>query len=624
MYMDSKPKSTYFFHFFLLALIVCATNLERLNAQSLFFNSTEIYVDSGVTIHINGAYENALIAHPVQTTSLLENNGEITVASHPNPGNFIIRPNTTVRGGGAYNVEQNWVNSSTNFISNKSKVTMFGDQEQVITGSEVTQFGELILTGSGLSAGDRVKRMEIDIRVKDTLNLNDRELAADSFAVFVENPVPNAIYHNDTIDKEGFVSTLNGDLQNGYLSRRTSNSSDIYVFPVGSSINPPSGKEYVYRPVEITPSSASVNEFTTNFTYNDPSLDGYDILKYDTTICTVNDLYYHIINHPVGFDSAHTSIVYDPIEDGIYDRFARWKQFSDTLWNNEIKARLTTDLVYNRVTLNNNRIFSNDTLPFALTDLFPLKPTIEGPDAVCSGTNDLLFIGKGNTDFYEWSIPSGVQISSGATNDSIRLNFGDTGGAIRAIATSATGRCKETSDSLVITINPSPVAGFEADTNNVFTSFNIQFTDTSSGTPVEWLWKFGDGDSSLSPVPKHAFKEIGEFPVSLFITDTKGCIDSASTTIRIIEGIKIPNVFTPNGDGINDFFIIANSGLADYHVQIFNRWGNLLFETTAAEIIWDGRTPAGKPVEAGTYFYILRAASRAVDYDTKGFITVLR
>jgi gliding motility-associated-like protein len=594
------------------------------HAQALFYNIGEVYIDSSVVVHVNGTLESTRIAHAVQQNVLLENNGRITTKNDLSPGNFVINNDARVRGNGEYHVEQNWINNSPNFMANKSKVFLFGDLLQHIAGTEVTTFSQLILTGNGLTGTDRVKQMRINSIVKDTLNINNRELATDSFEMYVDNPDPQALLFNDTVGKEGFVSSLIGSTQNGRLARKTSNSSEAYVFPVGSSINPPSGKEYIYRPVELTPSSASLNIFNVRFTYNDPTLDGYNVDRYDTSTCTVNDLYYFMINHPLGFDSAHTAIVYDPIEDGTYDRLTRWKFNPDSIWNIQSKSSLSSDVTYNRVTLRNNRIFSNDTMPFTLADLFPTKPTVEGPFEVCSGSINQLFIASSNTNFYEWQVPSGVQIASGAENDSVRLNFGNTGGYIRGVASSATGTCKEVSDSFLVIVNPSPIAGFISDTNNVFTRFKVQFTDTSAGTPVEWLWRFGDGDSSLSPVPKHAYNEIGDYPVVLLISDSKGCTDSASTIIHVIEGIKIPNVFTPNGDGVNDFFRIANSGLNNYHIKIFNRWGNLVFETSAPEIIWDGRTPSGAEVQAGTYYFVLNAESTKTDYSTTGFITVFR
>ena len=612
-----------------LFVVILVLSLTTSFAQGLFFNSGQVFIDSGVIVHVNGSVVNDEIVNPVQVNTIFENNGIVTMQSDAEPGSFFLRKNTEARGSGIYNVEQNWINNSPNFISNESRVVLFGDQEQFIRGTEIPRFNILTLLGDGLTGNDRIKRMEVDIRIKDSLHLNNRELAADYHRVYTENTDPGALTYNQVFDDEGYVSALSDPTQgDGFLHRRTSNSSAPYVFPVGSSVNPPSGKEFVFRPVLITPSSAAVNEFEVRFNYYDPTQDGYDVLLYDTTICTVNDLYYHIINHPLGFDSAHTSIAYDPIEDGVYDKTALWNNpeaGASKLWVNVLKSQLSPlTPQYNMVTINNNRIFSNDTIPFALADLFPLKPQIFGPSEVCSNTSNVLFRTKSNTNFYEWQVPNGVSIQSGANNDSVRLAFGTTGGVIRSVASSATGQCKEVSDSIVVTINPSPVAGFTSDINNIFTKVNIQFTDTSLGNPIEWLWRFGDGDSSLSPVPKHAYDQVGQYLVSLFVTDIKGCSDSTSAPYFVIEGIKVPNVFTPNGDGVNDVFRIAASGLNNYSIKIFSRWGNLIFETTAPEIVWDGTTPTGKLVSAGTYYYVLTAASNSKDYSQNGYITVLR
>jgi gliding motility-associated-like protein len=86
------------------------------------------------------------------------------------------------------------------------------------------------------------------------------------------------------------------------------------------------------------------------------------------------------------------------------------------------------------------------------------------------------------------------------------------------------------------------------------------------------------------------------------------------------QELKIPNIFSPNGDGINDTFIIENlpAGAA---VQIYNRWGALVAEWNKPDAAWDGRTKGGSPVSAGVYYYIvtLPYAERM-----KGFVEVIR
>ena len=93
---------------------------------------------------------------------------------------------------------------------------------------------------------------------------------------------------------------------------------------------------------------------------------------------------------------------------------------------------------------------------------------------------------------------------------------------------------------------------------------------------------------------------------------------------NVSEGIYVPNVFTPNYDGVNDAFYIANKGIVEYHLKVFDRYGILEFETVSPNISWDGTTPSGLPVSTGTYFYVLVAKSASKDYSQKGKIMLFR
>lgn len=81
-------------------------------------------------------------------------------------------------------------------------------------------------------------------------------------------------------------------------------------------------------------------------------------------------------------------------------------------------------------------------------------------------------------------------------------------------------------------------------------------------------------------------------------------IFSVSNEVNIVPAISfyIPNTFTPNGDGMNDTFGIAGEGIQEFNMQIFNRWGQLIFETGSASNRWDG-TFQGQKVPMGTYVY---------------------
>ncbi len=103
-------------------------------------------------------------------------------------------------------------------------------------------------------------------------------------------------------------------------------------------------------------------------------------------------------------------------------------------------------------------------------------------------------------------------------------------------------------------------------------------------------------------------------------TDLKNCSDTSSITVEIINcNITIPNVFTPNGDGINDYFHVDYEGPSDYTAKIFNRWGVKLFESHNVRDEWNGKYHETE-VSTGTYYYVIGVGND----EYKGTISLLR
>ncbi|HSH66732.1 MAG TPA: PKD domain-containing protein, partial [Bacteroidia bacterium] len=129
----------------------------------------------------------------------------------------------------------------------------------------------------------------------------------------------------------------------------------------------------------------------------------------------------------------------------------------------------------------------------------------------------------------------------------------------------------------------------------------IHFIDQSTTDVVAWTWNLGDG-TIISPKikdPYHKY-EIGvsaKYDVKLLVINDQGCIDTTSRTVEVLPEFTfyIPNAFTPTrDDGVNDTFFGKGVGIVDYHIWIFDRWGNKLFETTDLNNGWDGRAHNGE------------------------------
>jgi gliding motility-associated-like protein len=137
------------------------------------------------------------------------------------------------------------------------------------------------------------------------------------------------------------------------------------------------------------------------------------------------------------------------------------------------------------------------------------------------------------------------------------------------------------------------------------------FTDQSSGA-AQWAWDFGDGSTSTEQNPQHLFTYGQPITVTLVVTDNLGCTGSITQTFQTSNfddfvDYQIPNVFTPNGDGKNDVFTLNTNGFLGpcVNLQVFNRWGQKMFESFGNDITWTGRNFAGEECVTGTYFYTL-------------------
>ncbi len=164
---------------------------------------------------------------------------------------------------------------------------------------------------------------------------------------------------------------------------------------------------------------------------------------------------------------------------------------------------------------------------------------------------------------------------------------------------------------------------------------NFSLTDADSSITI-YQWDFGDPDSgednfSSLASPSHIYSGPGTYSVSLLVENDQGCTDTLTKADYILyeftepeEIIFVPDAFTPNGDGINDFLFVRGELIDDLTFSVFNQWGERVFETTSLDTGWDG-TYKGKDASACTYTYLVQATSVGGKKITKaGHVSIIR
>ncbi|MEM7654689.1 MAG: gliding motility-associated C-terminal domain-containing protein [Bacteroidota bacterium] len=168
------------------------------------------------------------------------------------------------------------------------------------------------------------------------------------------------------------------------------------------------------------------------------------------------------------------------------------------------------------------------------------------------------------------------------------------------------------------------------DTNTpvVLSSAAFEFTNLSEGGD-SYIWDFGDGNLSTEFNPTHVYADTGQFFVTLrTFTNDFQCVDSMvlGPYVVAIDGvIFVPNAFTPNGDGFNDFFEVKGELVEQYQLRVFDRWGVEIFSASSLEDSWNGRLPGGKAAPQGVYVYHMTAnIPGEKEVQETGTITLIR
>ncbi len=578
-------------------------------SQTLNSTGGFITAQAGSFIYVNGTVSN-------NASGILAVNGNGSATSAELYVTQDVVNNATINADGYIRLLGNWFD---NAVFNSATGTVFFEGgNQFLGGSSPTLFYNVTLDGTG------IKTQQVDKFANGVLDLKSLHLNTDVYGFYSLNPSVAAV-----VRTTGFVSSANG----GFLSR-TTNTVSAYLYPVGStantSANIPGTGTFRYRPVEITP----VNNQTTQYSVRMANLDasneapvGYDRTIAEPTICSSNPLFYHQIDRVTGTTDASIRVFYDQATDGSWLNMARWNQ-TTPMWENMAGTSNLASAPLSSVAATNWTDFND--IPYILTKVGVAPPFINTPlGGGCSPQYISLSTTPMSGVSYAWEV-NGVNIGSGETLNTSFTNEG----CYDVTLTASDGNCTVSTSMVdLICVEQTPDASFVASPSSIdFSEATVSFINQSSGA-VTYEWDFGNSTSSSTENPTVSYTDVdGNLVVMLVASTLNGCTDTAYQVIPYnnIPIYYVPNSFTPDADQHNPLWKpVFTSGFDPYNydLYIFNRWGEIIWESHDASVGWDGTFGMnGTKCQDGVYTYVIgfKAINDDKKYELNGHITLVR
>lgn len=260
-----------------------------------------------------------------------------------------------------------------------------------------------------------------------------------------------------------------------------------------------------------------------------------------------------------------------------------------------------------------------------------IRVGINGSDispTVCEGASFPVALGRNYTGYinpiFQWQERVGTET---AFHDIFNVELGRPvtsavrgGYSYRLKVSESDGSCPIISEPININVIPAPVvsAGPDVSTQE---GKSVRLDANASGNDLTYLWSpalYLDDPTSLTPMaspPEDMF-------YTLRVTDPCGNSVTDEVFIKVLKGLDIPGTFTPNGDGVNDFWNIR--GLISYPeatISVFNRYGDVIFSSQGYDVPWDG-THNGQYLSESVYYYLIDLKSDARVYS--GSLTILK
>ncbi|HWY10288.1 MAG TPA: gliding motility-associated C-terminal domain-containing protein [Bacteroidia bacterium] len=228
---------------------------------------------------------------------------------------------------------------------------------------------------------------------------------------------------------------------------------------------------------------------------------------------------------------------------------------------------------------------------------------------------------------YSWTISpaTGVNYVSSTLQPSVGVSFSFAGVYSVSLTVSNASGTVTTTNIVIANVNPN--SSFSASLTTVGFPNQIDLTNFSTGA-TSYIWGYSETVmTNTTTNAVHDYTAAGAYTVTLIALNSDGCFNSSSYSFYIADssGITLPNIFTPNGDGVNDIFKPVARGINSMKVYVYTRYGNFLYSWDTINGFWDGYTTSGILCESGTYFYVIEATGfDGKNYKLNSYLTLLR